>query len=323
MLENLFIFATSLFLIVKGATISTKYSFNIAEKLKISKYIIGFIVVAIISIIPETLVSINTAFQDVPSLGLGTLFGSNIADLTLIFAIIIFVANRGIKVESKILTNNSVYPFFLIVPIILGLDGFYSRVEGIVLIICGVLFYYLSFKKNTIKKEVSSEEEVIEDLSNGEINKKGKLSKNIWMLLFSMIMLLIGSHFIVVSSINIATYLNISSIIVGVLVLGLGTTIPEFSFCLASIKDNHDSLAVGDLLGTVLADATIVLGILSVINPFSFPARIIYVTGIFMVIASFVLFYFMKTGKVISKKEGYILLFTWILFILIEIFLNR
>ena len=322
MLENLFIFGVSLFLIIKGATISTKYSFKIAEKLKISKYIIGFIVVAIISIIPETFVAINTAFQNVPSLGLGTLFGSNIADLTLIFAIIIFVANRGIKVESKILTNNSVYPFFLIVPIVLGLDGFYSRVEGIVLIICGILFYYLSFRRNTLKKEVVEEEEIIEDLSNSNITDKGKVSKSIWGLIFSMILLLVGSHFIVTSSIDIANYLHINSVILGILVLGLGTTIPEFSFCLASIKDNHDSLAVGDLLGTVLADATIVLGLLSLINPFTFPVRIIYVTGTFMVVASFILFYFMKTGKTISKKEGYILLFIWILFIILEITLN-
>lgn len=322
MLENLFVFATSLFLIIRGATTCTKYSFKIAEKLKLSKYIIGFIIVAIISIIPETLVSINTAFQEVPSLGLGTLFGSNIADLTLIFAIIIFVANRGIKVESKILTNNNVYPFFLIVPIVLGLDGFYSRVEGIVLIICGILFYFLSFKKNSVKKEISSEEEIIEDISNENIDKKEKLSQNIKHLLFSMLLLLIGSHFIVTSSISIATYLNINSLIMGILVLGLGTTIPELSFCLASIKDNHDSLAVGDLLGTVLADATIVLGLLSLIHPFGFPIRIIYVTGIFMVIASFILFYFMKTGKTISKKEGILLFFMWILFVLFEITLN-
>ena len=323
MLENLFIFVVSLFLIIKGATTSTKYSFKIAEKLKLSKYIVGFIVVAIISIIPETLVSINTAMQGVPSLGLGTLFGSNIADLTLVFAVIIFIANRGIKVESKILASNSVYPFFLIVPIILGLDGFYSRIEGIVLIICGILFYFLSFRNNSKKTDiVSEEEEVVEDLINEDINKKEKLSKSVWRLVFSMVLLLIGSHFIVISSLSIATYLNISSIIVGILVLGLGTTIPELSFCLASIKENHDSLAVGDLLGTVLADATVVLGLLSFINPFTFPVRIIYITGIFMVAVSFVLFYFMKTGRTISKREGYILLSLWILFVLLEIILN-
>lgn len=326
MLNNLFIFVASLFLIVKGATTSTKYSFQIAEKLKISKYIVGFIVVAIISIIPETFVAVNTAIQGVSALGLGTLFGSNIADLTLIFAIIIFVANRGIKVESKILKNNSIYPFFLIVPIVLGLDGFYSRTEGLVLIICGIIFYLLSFKNNSkkeeIQEEVIAEKEIVEDLTQKNINEREKISKSIWPLLLGVVLLLIGSHFIVVSATNIATYLNVSSIIIGILVLGLGTTIPELSFCLASVKDNHDSLAVGDLLGTVLADATVVLGLLSFIKPFAFPVRIIYITGIFMVATSFVLFYFMRTGKTISKREGYILLFMWIIFILLEISLN-
>jgi len=154
MIENLFIFAVSAFLIIKGAMLATKYSFLIAENFKLSKYIVGFIIVAVISIIPETFVAVNSAVSGVPSLGLGTLFGSNVADLTLVFVIIILVAKRGVKVESKILKDNVVYPFFLLIPIILGFDGHYTRLEGLVLIIAGLIFYYLAFKNNSEKQTV-------------------------------------------------------------------------------------------------------------------------------------------------------------------------
>jgi cation:H+ antiporter len=315
MTENIFIFVVSIFLIIKGATLATKYAFQIAENLKISKYVVGFIIVAIISIIPETFVAINSAIQGVPSLGLGTLFGSNIADLTLVFVIIILFAGRGIRVESKILKNNIVYPLFLLIPIALGLDGYYTRWEGLVLIIAGVIFYYMAFKNGLEKEKPISPNIVINNNTKNNI-------KSLWMLILSMAILLVGSHFIVTSTVHIASYLKINSVIIGMLILGLGTTIPELSFCLSAVKKNHDSLAIGDLLGTVLADATIVVGILALISPFAFPQKIVYITGMFMVVASFILFYFMNSGKMLTKRESHFLLFFWAMFVIVEIVVN-
>lgn len=312
MLENIFIFAVSFFLIIKGATLSTRYAFQLAESYKLSKYVVGFIVIAVISIIPEIFISINSALEGVPALGLGVLFGGNIADMTLVFAIVIFFAGRSIKVDSKILKENIVYPFILLVPIILGLDGYYSRLEGLGLIITGLIFYYLAFKNN-------SEKQII---PNSEIITNKSRTKDFIFLLFSMALLLIGSHFVVTSTVNIANYLGINSVIIGMLIVGVGTTMPELFFCLSAIKKNHDSLAVGDILGTVLADATIVVGILALISPFYFSQKIIYSAGIFMVISSFILFYFMRSGRNLSKKESYILLSFWLLFIFTEIILN-
>lgn len=307
MLSNLFILIGSLFLLIKGATMSTRFAVKVAESFNLSKYVVGFIIVAVISILPETLISINSAIGGVPSLGLGTLFGSNVADLTIVFAIIIFVTKKNIKIESKILKNNIVYPFILLIPIILGLDGYYSRIEGLLLLIIGVIFYYFAFKNNDEPKT----ENVI----------KYDRKKYIYLLLSSMVILLIGSHFAVTSTTHLASNIGISPIIIGMFIIGLGSTIPELLFSIKSVQKNDDSLAVGDLLGTVLADATIVVGILALINPFSFPIKIIYVTGIFMVISSFLLFYFMKSGKTLTRKESFILFIFWIVFILTELVL--
>jgi len=313
MIENIFIFGVSFFLIIKGATLSTKYAFQLAESYKLSKYVVGFIVIAVISIIPEIFVSINTAVIGVPSLGLGMLFGGNIADMTLVFAIVIFFAGRGIKVDSKILKENVVYPFILLIPIVLGLDGYYSRWEGLGLIITGLIFYYLAFKNN-------SEKQIF---PNTEIIKENNRLKDTIFLMLSMCLLLIGSHFVVTSTISIANYLGVNSVVIGMLIVGVGTTMPELFFCLSAIKKNHDSLAVGDILGTVLADATVVIGLLALISPFYFPQKIIHSAGIFMVISSFLLFYFMRSGKTLSKKESYILLSFWILFVFVEILINQ
>ncbi len=138
------------------------------------------------------------------------------------------------------------------------------------------------------------------------------------MLLFSMAVLLTGAHFIVTSATSIANYVNISPVIIGILVVGLGTTILELLFSLKSVKKGDDSLAVGDLLGTVLADTTIVVGIIVLISPFSFPPKIMYLSGTCIVLASIFLLKFMKSGRVLSKREALALLIFWIVFILIE-----
>lgn len=309
MLQNLLIFALSLFLLIKGATLSTRYASRLAESFNLSKYTIGFIVVAIISILPETFIGINAALSGMPSFGLATLFGSNVADLTFVFAVIVAVANRGIKIESQILKNNLVYPFLLIMPLVLGLDGYYSRLEGLALIIAGAAFYYLSFKNG-----ISSQ-------STGQ-PPTHRLQNALW-LIVSLGILLGGAHFVVESATGLAYDLGIKPILIGMLIVSLGTAMPELFFSIKSVKKHNDSLAIGDVLGTVLADATVVVGILALISPFAFSQKIIYITGVFMVLAAFILFYFMRSGRVLSRKESYLLFAFWVIFIFAEFMFNK
>lgn len=309
MINDIFIFIVALFMVIKGATMATKYAGNLAENFRLSKYTIGFIIIAIISILPETFISLNAAIEGIPSFGLGMLFGSNIADLTFVFAAIIFLSGRSLKVEGKIIKNHTIYPFILLLPLILGFNGHFSRPEGVALILTGGAFYYLALK-NGIDGPVPS----------GGNNRR---VRNTLMLLLSMAIMLAGAHFIVTSATSIANHVGVSPILVGMLIVGLGTTLPEFFFSLRSVKRRDDSLAVGDILGTVLADATIVVGILALVNPFSFPTKIIYITGGFMVSASFILFRFMRSGRTLTRKEAWQLFLFWLVFVIIEFLANR
>ena len=164
---------------------------------------------------------------------------------------------------------------------------------------------------------ISSETSISAKLHNG-----GDKYKNLFFLFFAMALLLVGSHLTVTSATVLANALNIAPILVGMLVVSLGTTMPELFYSLKSVKKTDDELAIGDILGTVLADATIVVGILAFINPFSFPIGIVYVTGAFMIVASLVLLKFMHSGRVITKKEGYMLLAFWVVYVVVELLAN-
>lgn len=308
MTNDLFILAAALFLVGKGATLATRYAALLARHFRLSKYAIGFIIVAVISILPETMIAVNAALEGIPSLGLGTLLGSNIADLTLIVAIIVFFARRGLSIEGKIVKNHLVYPLMLLLPVVLGLNGHYSRLDGLALIIAGGVFYYLALRDGTD--------------GTLPVPKRDGWRRSFFMLLLSMAILLTGAHFAVIAAEALASDLGVSVVLIGMFVIGLGTTMPELFFSLRSVRKRDDSLALGDILGTVLADATVVVGLLALIQPFDFPHRIIYVTGMFMVAASFVLFRFMKTGHVISKKEASVLFLFWLTFVCAELVVN-
>jgi len=308
MILQILIFAVSIFLIIRGATLSTRFSGRIAKSFNLSNYAVGFLIVAVISITPEAFVAINSAISGVPSMGLGTIFGSNIADLTLVFAIVVLVAGRSLKIESKILKSNLIYPFFFLIPIALGIDGAYNRGEGLCLIIAGVIFYYLAFHQSQEGEEKKS-----------KIKFDKKIKKDILYFVLSLLVLLVGSHFIVESGVKIAEYLTISPAVIGLFFIGLGTVIPELLFSISAVKKDQDSLAIGDLLGTVLADATILVGLIAFIKPFEFPIKIIYIAGIFMFAAAFMLYYLMRSGKILSKREGYLLILFWLIFVLMEV----
>ena len=299
-------------MVVKSADYAIKYATELAQGLRLPKYVIGFLVVAIISILPETFISINSALQGFPAFGLGTLFGSNVADLTLVFAIIVFSTTNGIKVGSKILENNKWYPFLLTLPIIVGFDGYYSRLEGAFLIITGLYFYYWIFKKNNNHNNSAPAQ-----------NENCHPYQNLFYLILSMAVLLFGAHLTVKYGGAFAESIGLNPILIGILIVGLGTTLPELLFSLKALKQKGDSLALGDILGTVISDATIVVGILALINPFYFPQKIVYLTAMFMVTASLILFIFLRSGKTLTKKEGVYLFIFYLIFVVTEFLMNK
>ena len=84
----------------------------------------------------------------------------------------------------------------------------------------------------------------------------------------------------------------------------------------------HDGLALGDILGTVITDATIIFGIVILISPFSYPIKNIYLTTLAMFLSGILVVLFMKSKKVLTKKEGLLLILFYILFIILEILIQ-
>lgn len=270
------------------------------------RYLVGFFIVSFISILPEAFIAISSSLQGNPSFGVGTLLGSNVADLTIIFVILVFVAGKnGLRIEKGLLNKITIYPLFLTIPILLGLDGKFTRSEGAVLLLVGIIFSVFVFKRSV-------------DVKKLETGLKSHFLNSI-LLIGSMVMLLGGAHFTVQSAIDLAGVWQVPPILVGILIVSLGTTIPELFFGVKAIKQKNHGLAIGDVLGSVLADATTVIGLVAILTPFEFPERIAYVAGGFMVAASVVLVVFFRSHGRLTRKESLLLALIWIVYIITEL----
>lgn len=280
------------------------YATKISDGLRISKYTVGFLLIAIICALPETFISITSALEGTPSLGLGTLFGSNVADLTLIFGLVILFSGNSLKAGGKIIKHGLAYVMVLSLPILFGLNGYYSRLEGFILILGGILFYIYTLNHERSKDLLSQRKFSI---------------KYFLFFISSLAVLLVSSDLTVRNVIISANYLNINPAIVGMFFIALGTTLPELFLSIKAVRENHDHLAIGDILGNVITDATIVVGIVALISPFEFNRRIVYFSAVFMLVAALGLMYMMKKEKTLTNRDAFLLIVVYIIFVITEI----
>src|SRR3989344_7340606 len=114
----------------------------ISRHYRVPEFTISFLLVGIISILPELSIGVNSALNGTGNFGLGIVLGSNIADLTLVLGIVA-LASRGIRVEEFIIKQSAVFISFVAPPLVLLLDGELSRLDGILLV--GVFAAYVAW----------------------------------------------------------------------------------------------------------------------------------------------------------------------------------
>lgn len=302
-----FLFVAALAVLGKTSSWAVRSSVSLSHRLGIPELATSFLIVTAISVLPETTISILSALQGVPSLGLGTLLGSNVADLTFVFGVVALLARKPLKVESQFISKDYLFLAFLTLPLILGFTGHYSRFDGIILVGASVAYTLIMLRTARQAQE--------KKLANPN---HFSLIRALGILALSLILLGVAAHFVVVQGELIANRLFISPALVGLLVVALGTTLPELLFSVRAVRHSHASLALGDIMGTVIVDATLVLGIVAILSPFSFNPRLVIVTGTFMLLAGLFSLGLLRSGKELTKYEAVSLLIFYAIFIVIE-----
>lgn len=306
--EQIVILLLLLAVMGKSAAWAIRSAVGLSRLTGLTEFVIGLVVITCISILPEAIISILSAVQGSPALGLGTLIGSNVADLTLVLGAAALVAPRAINAEPAFIKDDYIFLGFLLLPLALGFTGFLSRLDGIILIAASIVFFFIMAK--TKRRHA---------IRMHHTDSGHSILKELPILIISIALMGISAYFAVQYASALAANIGMAPAIIGLLIIAPGTALPELLFAVRAVRRHHNTLALGDVLGTVVADTTLILGIMTLIHPFSFNPRIIIVTGIFMLFAGILFFSFLRSGKKLTRGEGSLLLVFYALFVIVEL----
>lgn len=314
----IFLFIVSALLLFFSGTFLIESFLRIAKFLAWREFVVAFIILALAATLPNLFVGISSALHNVPQLSFADVVGGNVVNLTLAVALAVFFA-KGLPAESRLVQTSSIFTIIIaILPLLLIYDKVLSRGDGIILILAFFFYLFWLFSKKERFVKIYDERRV-------EIIKEFKIFlKDIGIIILAIVFLLIGAEGIVRSAIFFAKNFNLSLPLIGILIVGLGNSLPEIYASILAAKKGQTWLILGDLMGAVIISATLVLGIVSLLNPIEISDFSPFaIARFFLIISALFFFFFVRTGQKITKKEAIFLLSIYIFFVVIEILTKK
>ena len=309
-----------LFLII-GAEALVRGASKLAAAFGISPLVIGLTVVALGTSSPELAVGIKSALSGNADIALGNVVGSNIFNILVIIglsAVItpLMVAQRLVRWDVPLVIGLSFLVFFL------GLSGSIGRVEGLLLFV-GLIAYITFTIRQSRKESTPVKEEYAQEYRPERFKSPGQWVVNIGLLVVGLVLLVLGSNWLVTSASSLARAFGISELVIGLTIVAIGTSAPELATSLMAAKRGERDIAVGNSIGSNLFNILGVLGITAALAPngiavprsamaFDIPVMIA------VAIAALPVFF---TGYSISRLEGAIFLLYYVayaLFLLLD-----
>ena len=291
---------------------------QVGKFLQWREFVITFFVIAFASSLPNFFVDFGAVIQGLPEIAFGDIIGGNLVDLTIVLAIAVFFTKNGLPADSKMVQRSAIFNSAIaVLPLFLISDGNLDRLDGIILLFafCFYSWWLFSEKYNFHKIYGGKHEKLIGDF-------KGLIFNLVKIVVF-IILLLLASYAVIASAKFFADSLGISLALVGILIVGLGNAFPETYFSVISARQKENWMVLGELMGSVIICSTLVLGLIGLTFPFEIHNLSIFLAArVYLVIAALFSLLFIWTGKVITKKEGFFLLFIYVAFLLTEIFIK-
>ena len=237
----------SLAILIWGADKFVDNSSLIAKKIGVSELTIGLTIVALGTSAPEIFVGISSVLNNSESIAMGTVVGSNISNIALIFG----VSCIGISFLPKKTPIAQLMPF-LVAALILGyvlIDLNVSKFDGILLLLSFCYFLYvINANRNT------------QTLIDEQQDKNNSIT--LIFLTIGLISLIFGSRYAVIYAEKIAILLNISELIIGLTIIAIGTSLPELAATISAVLKKKTDMVVGNVIGSNVLNITLVVPII-------------------------------------------------------------
>lgn len=292
-----------LVLLCYGADFLVRGGVQIAKKFKVTPLVIGLTLVAFATSAPELVVSCDAALQGAGDIALGNVIGSNICNIALILGLSALITPLRVnpnlfKRDVPLMLGSSVLLVFF-----LWLSGGLNRLEG-ALFFAGIIAYVVY----CVYAARKSGEEVTEVEGDG---KPLSVAVSIGFVLLGLAMLVSGAKLLVGSAVWLAHLLGVTEAVIGLTIVAVGTSLPELATSVVAALKGERDIAIGNVVGSNIFNILAILGAAPLVKPLA--ATNISPTDLaVMLFCAVALYPIMKTGLVISRKEGAFLLLVYI-----------
>lgn len=302
------ILSAGLLLLMIGAEALVKGASRLALRMGISPLVVGLTVVAFGTSAPEMAVSVKGALVGQADIALGNVVGSNI--LNILFILGLSAAIKPLAVSQQLIRWD--VPLMIGVSVLtylMALDGHIGRRDGAILFL-GIIAYTWWAIRLSRREKAGVKQEYDKEFGAPQSGSKNALWLQVVLMFSGLALLLLGARWLVSSAIQIATYLGVSEVIIGLTIVAAGTSLPEVATSvIASIRGERD-IAVGNVVGSNLFNLLAVLGLSSLVSP-SGVAVASSIEGFdipVMIAASVASLPIFFTGHRINRWEGWLFL---------------
>ena len=309
-------------LLLLAANYLVDSSVAIAQRAKISNFIIGLTIVGIGTSAPELFVSVSSALNKVPNNGdiaMGNVLGSNIANIFLILGVTATILPFSIERLQRVRD----IPFLIVMSLLVmaiandsivpGLNSTLNQLDGIILLI--VFIGYMGWV--VIQKGKDPKKALVEADEEAKSSLTGKSPWLLWPIaLASLALLIFGGDLFLDSARNLAVAWGLSDAVIAITIVAVGTSLPELVTAVIAASKKNPQLALGNVIGSNLFNLMFILGVASTVRPLSFQS-INVVDYLVMLVAALMLYlviYTFKKNK-FDRIEGIIFLAIYIAYI--------
>lgn len=296
--------------LVKGADVFVGGSSSIAKRFHVPSIIIGLTIVAIGTSLPEAAVSVTASITNNNALAISNVVGSNIFNLMVVIGMC--AVFTPVMVQRDVLKRD--LPFSILCAVLLLVLGYagamsLGRADGVVLLVFYLgfmgLMIYMALKANRAGKDVPSEADEMEIMP---------VPKSLIFIVLGAVGIAVGGDVVVNSAVNIATSLGMSQTLVGLTIVALGTSLPELVTSFVAARKKEVDMALGNAIGSNIANILMILGIAGSISPIPFHMEDLVDICVLLGF-SVIVWVFAWTKRQIERSEGFTMLLLYVVYI--------
>ena len=306
-MDYIFLFLGFVLLMLSGVFL-IRGSVSLAIHFKVSKLVIGLVVVSFGTSAPELFVSLRAAILDHPDIAIGNVIGSNIANIALVMGLTAIIL--PIKVKKKAIHFDwSVMMLISLLFYIFCLNTWLQLHEGIIFIIILFVFIFRSIYKSRKEKLKTPEKSIL---------PKYNLFVSLLFVIAAAVGLMFGAEFLVNGASNIAKDIGIDDRIISVSIIALGTSLPELATSIAAAIRKELDIFIGNIIGSNIFNILSILGLTSIVkNPIKINPMVLNFDIFWMLGIALLLFLFLLPLKkaIMTRWKGLVFVVIYIAYI--------